>query len=122
MKTLGNIIWFIFGGLILAAGWLIAGVLCCITIIGIPVGLQCFKFSSLMLFPFGKEVVYSSSIGNFLVNILWIIFFGWELAIASIAVGIFMCITVVGIPFGLQSFKFAFLSLMPFGAKIVESK
>ena len=119
MKTIGNILWVIFGGIFLALGWAIAGVLCCITLIGIPIGLQCFKFAGLMLWPFGKTVIYGGSTGSFLANLLWIILLGWELAVASFVIGVVYCITVVGIPFGMQSIKFAKLALMPFGAQVV---
>ena len=71
MKTIGNILWFLFGGLIGGLSWVLAGCLWCITIVGIPVGLQCFKFASLAFFPFGKEVVYGGGGFSLLVNILW---------------------------------------------------
>ncbi len=120
MKIIGNILWLIFGGGLLAFVWMISGLICCITIIGIPVGLQCFKFAGLVIWPFGREIRYSSSTGSFLLNILWLIFFGWELALVSFVIGIVWCITIVGIPFGLQSIKFAKLALMPFGAEIYK--
>ncbi len=119
MNTFGNILWFIFGGFLNWIVWMVAGIFCCITIIGIPFGLQCFKFASLSLWPFGKEVVYGNGTFSFLVNILWLIFFGWEMALANIAIGLLWCITIIGIPFGKQFFKLAKLSLMPFGATIV---
>ena len=97
MSTIGNILWFLFGGLIGGLAWVLAGCLWCITIIGIPVGLQCFKFASLAFFPFGKEVVYG---GGGIRGCLW-------------------CITILGIPIGKQCFKMAKLSLMPFGASVV---
>ena len=81
MSTIGNILWFLFGGLIGGLAWVLAGCLWCITIIGIPVGLQCFKFASLAFFPFGKEVMYGGGGFSFLVNLIWIIFFGLEMAI-----------------------------------------
>jgi len=119
MGVLGNIFWIIFGGLISAVGWLFAGVLCCITVIGIPFGIQCFKIASLVLAPFGRNV----NIGNFglagsIGNIIWILFLGWELALAHIIFGLLLCVTIVGIPFGLQHFKLAKLALIPFGAQI----
>ena len=120
MRFLGNVLWFIFGGFLLALMWAMAGVLCCITIIGIPVGLQCFKFAEFVLHPFGRHIEYTSSVGKVLVNILWIFIFGWELAVASVAIGLCWCVTIVGIPFGIQFIKFAGLALMPFGAEIEE--
>ena len=121
MKFLGNLLWIIFGGLVSAALWLVLGCLWCVTIIGIPVGLQCFKFAKLCLLPFGKEIVYGDSTASVLVNIFWLLFGGLELALGFFAVGCFFCVTLIGIPFGLQYFKFAKLSLMPFGATVRAS-
>ena len=118
MSTIGNILWFLFGGLIGGLAWVLAGCLWCITIIGIPVGLQCFKFASLAFFPFGKEVVYGGGGFSFLVNLIWIIFFGLEMAIGYCILGCLWCITILGIPIGKQCFKMAKLSLMPFGASL----
>ncbi|MGL5414783.1 MAG: YccF domain-containing protein [Clostridium sp.] len=119
MSCLGNLLWFIFGGFVNAIGWFCAGLIWCVTIIGIPVGLQCFKIASLQLFPFGKEVVTVNDSGtSFILNILWLIFGGIVLCIGNLVSGVIFCITIVGIPFGLQSFKLAKLSLMPFGKEI----
>lgn len=118
MSCLGNILWFVFGGLWMGLGWTLAGVLWCITIVGIPVGLQCFKFARLAFFPFGKDVVYGGGAGSLLVNILWIVFGGAVLSIVSALIGCVFCITIVGIPFGLQCFKIAKLALMPVGAYV----
>lgn len=123
MSLIGNILWFILGGIVLSLLWFIAGLLCCITIIGIPLGIQCFKFASLMLAPFGRDLDYSrSGVGSLLINILWIMFLGWELAIAAVVIGLVYCVTIIGIPFGIQAFKFAKLALMPFGARIVDRR
>ena len=121
MRIIGNILWLIFGGLALAIGWALSGLILCITIIGIPFGVECFKIAGLVLFPFGREISYparASGCGSVLFNILWLVVFGWELALGALIAGVLMCITIVGIPFGLQSFKLAQLSLMPFGAEI----
>lgn len=118
MGCLGNIIWFICGGFISGLTWLLAGCLWCITIVGIPIGIQCFKFAGLSFFPFGKEVKYGGGAGSLLLNILWLLFSGIILAIESAVFGAFLCITIIGIPFGLQHFKIAKLALMPFGATI----
>ena len=96
-----------------------AGCIWCITIIGIPVGLQCFKFATLAFWPFGKEIVYGNGMFSFLVNLIWIVFFGWEMALGNLIVGCIWCITIVGIPFGKQFFKMARLSFMPFGASVI---
>ncbi|MGX6977676.1 YccF domain-containing protein [Vagococcus elongatus] len=122
MSCLGNIIWFIFGGFLGGLGWTIVGLIWCVTIIGIPVGLQCFKLAGLSFWPFGKEVVYDSSGVSFLINILWLIFGGIELAIAHCISGLLLCLTIIGIPFAMQSFKLAKLALMPFGARVVASR
>lgn len=122
MRCLGNILWFILGGMWMALGWLLAGVLWCITIIGIPVGVQCFKFAGLAAWPFGKEVVYGGGVGSVLVNIIWILISGIALAIEAAVLGLIFCITIVGIPFGMQCFKLAKLALMPFGASVVEQR
>lgn len=119
MGCLGNLIWFIFGGFIMGLSWLFAGVLWCISIIGIPIGMQCFKFASLAFFPFGKEVRYGGGAGSVLLNILWIIITGIPLAIEAALIGVVFCITIVGIPFGMQCFKIAKLALMPFGSSVV---
>jgi uncharacterized membrane protein YccF (DUF307 family) len=118
MGCLGNIIWFIFGGFILGLSWLVVGLLWCITIIGIPVGIQCFKFAGLSFFPFGKEIVFGGGAISLFLNIVWIIFGGLELAVEAATIGLVFCVTIVGIPFGLQCFKIAKLALMPFGAAV----
>ena len=119
MNFIGNIIWLLFGGIIASIVWLIAGLILCITVIGIPFGVQCFKISGFVLWPFGKEIELGHfGAGGLLLNIIWLILFGWEFAIAHLVVGLIFCITIVGVPFGLQHFKFAQLGLMPFGAEI----
>ncbi|MDQ5983373.1 MAG: Inner membrane protein YccF [Eubacteriales bacterium SKADARSKE-1] len=120
MKTLANILWIIFGGLILSIMWFISGFIFCITIIGIPFGIQCFKLAYLVLCPFGKQIYYEGGAGSFLLNILWIIFFGWELALFAVIIGFAWCITIIGIPVGIQCLKFAQLSFMPFGARVKQ--
>lgn len=119
MSCLGNLLWFIFGGFISGLSWALAGCLWCITIIGVPYGIQCFKFASMSFFPFGKEIVYGGGTVSFLVNIIWILVSGIPLALEHITFGCLLCITVIGIPFGLQHFKLAKLALMPFGASII---
>lgn len=120
MRLLGNILWFILGGFVMAVSWFATGILWCLTIIGIPVGIQCFKFAALSLWPFGKEIVYHPSTGSFLLNVIWIVVSGWVLAVEHIVTGILLAITIIGIPFAKQSIKLARLALMPFGAEIVD--
>ena len=119
MGCFGNILWFICGGFVSGLAWCLAGCLWCITIVGIPVGIQCFKFASLSFWPFGKEVRYGGGAGSMLLNIIWLIVTGLPMAAGSAIMGAFLCITVIGIPFGLQHFKIAKLALMPFGAEII---
>lgn len=119
MSCLGNILWFIFCGFWQGLSWTIAGLFWCITIVGIPIGMQCFKLASLVFFPFGKDVIYGGGAISLIANIFWIIISGIPLALASVLNGVILCCTIIGIPFGLQCFKFAKLSLMPFGAVVV---
>ncbi len=122
MRIIGNIIWFIFGGIILGVSWIIAGIFWCITIIGIPFGIQCFKLAKLAFFPFGKEIVYDGKgAGSFVGNLFWLLLSGWILALEAAIIGILFCITIIGIPFGKQCFKMAKLALLPFGAQVVKS-
>ena len=114
MKTLGNILWFLLTGLWLGLSYIILGLLWCITIIGLPFGKQCFKLAKIIFWPFGKEVKADFS-KHAVLNVLWIILGGLELCIAFLLGGLLWCITIIGIPFGKQCFKFAKLSLMPFG-------
>ena len=120
MSCLGNLIWIIFGGLFNALAWLGFGLLWCITIVGIPIGLQCFKMAGLQFAPVGKEIVTKNDSGlNLLLNILWLIFGGLEMCIANLISAFFLCITIIGIPFAKQSLKLAKLSLMPFGKEVI---
>lgn len=118
MGCLGNILWFVFGGWISGLSWLMAGCIWCVTIVGIPWGLQCFKFASLSFCPFGKEVVYGGGAVSVIANIIWLLISGIPLAVENAMLGVIMCITIIGIPFGKQYFKIAALSLMPFGSEI----
>lgn len=121
MSIFGNVIWFLFGGLLAGLAWALVGVLWCLTIIGIPLGLQCFKFALLSLFPFGKNIEYGGGAGSLLMNVLWLLLGGIEIAITHAVFGLILCCTLIGIPFGLQHFKLAKLALMPFGAHIIEN-
>ena len=121
MRLIANVIWFIFGGLWLGIGWGILGLLLCITIIGIPLGKQCFKAAKLTFAPFGKTV--STHFDKHpIANILWVIFLGWEMALGYLISGVICCVTVIGIPLGLQSFKLMKLAFLPFGATVTSGK
>lgn len=117
MRWIGNILWFILGGVITGLTWCLLGLLLCITVVGIPFGLQCFKAANLSFAPFGKDV-HIDFAEHPIANILWVILVGWEMALAYLAYGVIFCITIVGIPLGLQMFKFMKLALFPFGADI----
>ena len=119
MIILGNIIWMLFGGIFTALYWFLAGYLFCITIIGIPLGRQAFKMASLTLAPFGKSIEYGGGAPSLIANIVWLIAAGLPMAASYLIAGVFNCITIIGIPFGLQAFKMAKLSLLPFGARVV---
>lgn len=118
MRLLGNIIWILLGGVWTALGWLLIGAIFCISIIGVPLGLQCFKMASLTLAPFGKEIVYGGGAPSLVANVFWVVLAGVPMALAYLIAGALTCITVIGIPFGLQSFKMAKLSFLPFGATV----
>ena len=119
MKTLGNILWFLFGGFLLWLEWSISGLLLCITIIGIPAGKQCFKLAKLCATPFGKGIYYARvGAGSVILDVLWVRVFGWESAVTAFFNGVVWCITRVGIPFGKQFFKIAARAFAPFGAVV----
>jgi uncharacterized membrane protein YccF (DUF307 family) len=122
MNILGNLIWLLFGGLFIAIEYLVSSILLCITIVGIPFGIQTLKLAQLALWPFGKEIRYSGNgFGclSTIMNIIWLLFGGLWICLSHISFGIILCITIVGIPFGLQHFKLATLALTPFGREIV---
>lgn len=123
MSLIGNLIWFIFGGLLLGIGYLCGGIVLCLTIVGIPFGLQIMKLGLFAMWPFGGEVVPGNNASGclpLLLNVLWIICGGIEVALTHLALGIVFSITIVGIPFGMQHFKLMMLALMPFGHEVVR--
>ena len=118
MSFLGNIIWLVFGGFFAALGYILGGIGLCLTIIGIPFGLQSIKLGVASLTPFGKEVSADASAGGLLYvlfNLAWLILFGWEIAILHLTSAAILAITIVGIPFALQHIKLVPLALFPFG-------
>jgi uncharacterized membrane protein YccF (DUF307 family) len=124
MRTLGNVLWFFLAGIWLAAGYAVSGLLLCLTIIGIPFALQAFKLAGFSLWPFGRNVVPSQGSGGgleLIVNLIWLVLFGWGLFLAHLVAGAVLCLTIVGIPFGVQAFKLSVLALLPFGREVVES-
>ena len=124
MNLLMNILWLLLGGIFTCIEYLIASLLMMITIIGIPFGLQTLKMSMLALMPFGKKVIRCPNSGGCLsltMNILWIFLGGIWISLSHLGFGIVLCITIIGIPFGMQHFKLAALALTPFGKRIVET-
>jgi uncharacterized membrane protein YccF (DUF307 family) len=121
LRVIGNVLWFLLAGIWLALAYAVAGLLLCITIIGIPFGIQAFKLATISLWPFGKTVVLSAAGGCLEVgfNVVWLILFGWAIFLVHIAAGLLLCITIIGIPFGIQAFKLSVLALWPFGRSIV---
>lgn len=119
MNFIGNLIWLIAAGFWQGLGWTLAGFLWSISIVGIPIGRQCFKFAALSFSPFGKDVRFGGGAMSMLMNIIWLLVSGIPLAIGSLVSGLILCVTIIGIPFGQQCFKLAKLALMPFGAEII---
>jgi len=119
MSAVGNILWIVLGGgIFLFIEYLLGGLILCITIIGIPFGVQCIKLSLLALVPFGKEVTQTRAGSGFisiLMNVIWILFGGIPIALTHVVFGILCAITIIGIPFAKQHIKLAALSLTPFG-------
>jgi uncharacterized membrane protein YccF (DUF307 family) len=125
MRVLGNLLWLVLAGWWLALAYLIAGVVACIFIITIPFGIQAFKLAFFTLWPFGRVVVERPGADpalGCLGNVIWLIFFGVELALAHLVAGLLLCLTVVGIPLGLACFKLIPLALLPFGKEIVPAE
>ena len=123
MNTFGNIIWLLFGGILIAIEYFIAGLILMVTIIGIPFGLQAMKMGGLALYPFGRTtrvLPQKSGCLHTLLNLLWILVGGIWIALSHLVFGLFLCITIIGIPFGRQHFKLAGLALTPFGREIVN--
>ena len=119
MRVIGNILWMVFAGFWLAIGYLLTGIFFCITIIGIPYGLQCFKLSKFIIAPFGKEIKTNFE-KHPIANILWVVLFGWGSALSAIFTGCILCITIVGLPIGLKCFQIAKLLFIPFGSEVVK--
>lgn len=123
MNLIGNIIWLIFGGLAAALGYIVGGFVLCITIVGLPWGLQCFKLAGLVLWPFGKKIVSSGSGAGCLslfCNIIWLLCGGLYTALVHLFFAAILFITIIGIPFARQHIKLMELSLMPFGKSVIS--
>ena len=122
MNLLGNLIWLLLGGFAAAVGYIVGGLLLCLTIVGIPFGVQCFKIAGLVLWPFGRQVVSSNSSSgclSILFNIIWLLCGGLYTAVVHLFFAALLFITIIGIPFARQHLKLMELSLMPFGKQII---
>ncbi|MDS3860576.1 YccF domain-containing protein [Thermosynechococcaceae cyanobacterium BACA0444] len=121
MSLVGNIIWLIFGGFISGVAYIIGGISLCITIIGIPFGLKAIDLGLSTFLPFGKEVIEkpaANSTLGMIFNIIWLVVFGWGIALNHLVWGLIMAITIVGLPFARQHFKLMILALLPFGREL----
>lgn len=121
MNFLGNVIWLVFGGFLTGLGYIIGGLVVCLTIIGIPFGVQAMKLGIATMTPFGRTIVPTKELEEskfILFNIIWALFFGWEIAVTHLAHAILLAITIVGIPFAKQHIKLIPLSLAPFGREL----
>ena len=125
MKTLGNIVWLVFGGFLIFLEYVVGGIILCLTIVGIPFGLQCFKLALLALWPFDSTINYKPGAPgclSTLMNIIWLLIAGIWIALTHLFFGLLLGITIVGIPWAKQHFKLLTLSLSPFGKEVVPSR
>jgi len=121
MSWLGNLIWLIFGGFFAAIGYILGGLATCLTIIGIPFGIQSIKLGLASLAPFGKELVPSTAQPGFLrivFDIIWLLLFGWEIALVHLSSAAILAITIIGIPFAIQHVKLVPVALFPFNYEL----
>ncbi|AFZ47006.1 protein of unknown function DUF307 [Cyanobacterium stanieri PCC 7202] len=121
MSLLGNIIWLIFGGFLSGLGYIIGGLTICLTIIGIPFGIQAIKLGVATMTPFGRRDYVSPDYSNFIntvFNVIWLILFGWEIAVSHLIHGLILAITIIGLPFAKQHFKLIPIALFPFGREL----
>jgi uncharacterized membrane protein YccF (DUF307 family) len=124
VKTLLKIIWFVLAGLWLAISYVVAGVVMFVTIIGIPFGVQAFKLAGYALWPFGRTLARRNGghgVLRFIGNVLWFILAGWWIALLHLLVGVLLCITIIGIPLGIASFKMAGAAIRPMGREVVHT-
>ncbi len=123
MNLILNLLWVVFGGgFLLALEYALVGVVCCLTIVGIPFGLQCFKLAGLALWPFGKDFDDSPRGGgtSLIFNVLWFVFAGLWICLTHLAAALTLAVTIIGLPFALQHLKFALMSLTPFGVRVYQ--
>ena len=124
MRLILNVIWLVLCGLWMAILYALAGLICFVLIITIPFGIAAFRIAAYVLWPFGRttEVRRDSGVGSLIGNILWILLFGWWLAIGNLVAGVLLCLTIIGIPLGLASFKIIPITLVPLGVRIVPEQ
>jgi uncharacterized membrane protein YccF (DUF307 family) len=124
MRVVLNLIWLILSGFWMAVAYVVAGIVCCILIITIPFGLAAFRIANFALWPFGRTIVAKPGAGtpSFLGNVIWFLVAGLWLAIGHLVTGVLMCLTIIGIPLGLASFKLIPVSLAPLGKDIVPAR
>ncbi|MFH8403278.1 YccF domain-containing protein [Streptomyces sp. NPDC018019] len=123
MKLILNVIWLILSGLWMAIGYVFAGIICCVLIITIPFGIASFRIAGYALWPFGRTTVErrDAGAGSVIGNVIWVVFAGWWLALGHIVTGLLLCVTIIGIPFGIANFKMVPISLLPLGREIVPT-
>jgi uncharacterized membrane protein YccF (DUF307 family) len=123
VRLLLNIFWLVFGGIFIALGYAIAGIICCVLIVTIPFGIASFRMANYALWPFGRELVKRPNAGaaSAVGNVVWLIFAGWWLALGHILAGITQFVTIIGIPLGLANFKLVPVSLFPLGHEIADA-
>jgi len=124
LRLILNLIWLVLAGFWLALLYVFFGILACILIITIPFGLACFRIAGFALWPFGRRIVRREGAGapSIIGNIIWVVLFGWELALAHLATGVALCLTIIGIPLGLANFKLIPVSLLPLGTEVVSTE
>lgn len=122
MSFIGNVIWFLLIGWWESIVWAFYGLIFCITIIGIPIGVQCFKIAKLGAVPFGRTIIDTGNTGSTIANIIWFIVAGLWIGLSYLAAGIALCCTLIGIPIGLQCFKLTSLAFCPFGKEIIPNR
>jgi uncharacterized membrane protein YccF (DUF307 family) len=121
MSCLGNLIWLVFGGFMAGIGYILGGLVVCLTVVGAPFGVQAIKLGTVTMFPFGRQLIVTEEASQPLyvtLNILWAIFFGWEIAVAHLTSALLLAITIIGLPFARQHMKLLPLSLAPFGREL----
>ena len=121
LRLVLNVIWFVIAGWWLALLYLLAGLIACVLIVTIPFGIACFRLAGYVIWPFGRTVVWrrDAGVASGIGNVLWVVLFGWELALMHAVTGLLLCITIIGIPLGIASWKMVPLALLPLGREIV---